>query len=54
VPQRVARYKERMLAKGMMLVQVWVPSEKDADEIKLIAAEMRQRASEVSNGDTET
>jgi hypothetical protein len=42
-PERVARYMAKMLSRGMVRVHVWVPTEADADEIKRIAAEMRER-----------
>jgi hypothetical protein len=40
------------LGKSMMLVQVWVPTQEDAEEIKSLA-EMRDRAA-VSNTNIET
>jgi hypothetical protein len=42
-PERIARYTNKMLDQGMLHVRVWVPTEADADEIKRIAAEMRER-----------
>jgi hypothetical protein len=44
VRERIARYTARMLQCGAMRVYVWVPSEDDAKEIRLIAAAMRARA----------
>lgn len=44
VNERIARYRQRMTEKGMVVVRVWVPTQADADEIKRIAAEMRERA----------
>jgi hypothetical protein len=42
-PIRVARYKQRMRERGCLRVDVWVPTKADADEIRRIAAEMRDR-----------
>lgn len=40
VVERVQRYKQRMLARGMTQVRVWVPREK-AEEIRRLAVAMR-------------
>jgi uncharacterized membrane protein len=49
INERIALYREHQHQKGMIVVRVWVPTEADGDEIKRIAAEMRQRA-EKDNG----
>jgi len=55
VNARIAHYRERQRQRGMIIVRVWVPTQADADEIKKIAAEMRQRiGAEVSPTDSET
>jgi uncharacterized protein YheU (UPF0270 family) len=41
--KRVKEYKQRQLARGMIQVQVWVPTKADADRIKWIAALMREQ-----------
>jgi hypothetical protein len=46
VHERVAKYKKRQRERGMVLVQVWVPTEAHANEIKRIAAKMRRAEKE--------
>ena len=52
VNERIARYRQRMTEKGMVVVRVWVPTQADADKIKQLAAEMRQQAASDSDAET--
>lgn len=43
IQQRMREMRERRKAEEWREVRVWVPSEKDAKELQLLAAEMRKR-----------
>jgi hypothetical protein len=41
--ERAARYRENMRASGARMVRLWVPTENDADTLKSMAKQMRER-----------
>lgn len=46
--QRTARHKERRRDAGWCHVRVWVPTQEDANTIKAMATEMRERMTDAS------